>query len=80
MQEICDYIGTNRTTINQKFKAEFSCTVMQYLNRHRMKMAQTALLHMNLTIEEIASCCGYQYESYFLKAYQKNTGESPTEY
>ena len=80
MQDICDYIGTNRTTLNQKFKEEFSCTAMQYLSRYRIKMAQTALVHTNLTIEEIAVCCGYQYESYFVKAYQKKTGESPTEY
>lgn len=80
MQDICDYIGTNRTTLNQKFKEEFSCTAIQYLSRYRIRMAQTALLHTNLTIEEIATCCGYQYESYFVKAYQKNTGESPTEY
>lgn len=80
VQDICDYIGTNRTTLNQKFKEEFSCTAMQYLSRYRIKMAQTALVHTNLTIEEIAACCGYQYESYFVKAYQKNTGESPTEY
>ena len=80
MQDICDYIGTNRTTLNQKFKEEFSCTAMQYLSRYRIKMAQTALVHTNLTIEEIAVCCGYQYESYFVKAYQKKTGESPSEY
>lgn len=80
VQDICDYIGTNRTTLNQKCKEELSCTAMQYLSRYRIRMAQTALVHTNLSIEEIATCCGYQYESYFVKAYQKNTGESPTEY
>lgn len=80
LQDICMYAGTNRTTLNQKFKEEFSCTAMQYLSQYRIKMAQTALVHTNLTIEEIAVCCGYQYESYFVKAYQKKTGESPTEY
>ncbi|MBD5459096.1 MAG: helix-turn-helix transcriptional regulator [Lachnospiraceae bacterium] len=53
---------------------------IQYLNHYRSKMAEDALRHTNLTLSEIAICCGYNYESYFIKVFTEKHGITPTEY
>ena len=55
-------------------------TIIQYLNNYRTKMAEDALRHTNLNLSEIAVCCGYNYESYFIKTFTEKHGISPTEY
>lgn len=55
-------------------------TIIQYLNNYRTKMAEEALRHTNLNLSEIAVCCGYNYEAYFIKTFTEKTGLTPTEY
>ncbi len=77
---ISKYVGLNRTSLNSRCKQATGMTVMQYLNHYRLKMAEDALRHTNLNLNEIATCCGYNYESYFIKIFAEKHGLSPTEY
>lgn len=61
-------------------KRKTGMTIIQYLNHYRIKMAEEALSHTNLKLNEIAICCGYNYESYFVKTFTEKQGISPNEY
>lgn len=77
---ISKYVGLNRTSLNKHCKKKTGMTLIQYLNHYRTLMAEEALCHTNLTLNEIAMCCGYNYESYFIKIFSEKHGISPTEY
>lgn len=77
---ISKYVGLNRTSLNNHCKQATGMTIIQYLNYYRTKMAEDALRHTNLNLSEIAVCCGYNYESYFIKTFTEKHGISPTEY
>lgn len=77
---ISSYVGLNRTSLNKHCKQKTGMTIIQYLNDYRSRMAEDALLHTNLTLNEIALCCGYNYESYFINVFAEKHGLSPTEY
>lgn len=77
---ISKYVGLNRTTLNKQCKHKTGMTIIQYLNNYRTKMAEEALCHTYLNLSEIAVCCGYNYEAYFIKTFTEKKGLSPTEY
>lgn len=77
---ISKYVGQNRTSLNAHCRQVTGMTIIQYLNHYRSKMAEDALRHTNLTLNEIAICCGYNYESYFIKVFTEKHGITPTEY
>ncbi|MNC73609.1 Urease operon transcriptional activator [compost metagenome] len=53
---------------------------MDYLLRHRIKIACEALTHTNLKISELAEACGFAYDTYFIKQFTNKMGMSPMEY
>lgn len=77
---ISKFVGLNRTTLNKQCKQKTGMTIIQYLSNYRTKMAKEALRHTNLNLSEIAICCGYNYESYFIKTFTEKNGLTPTEY
>lgn len=80
LEGISRYTGTNRTTLNNMCRKATGMTMIQYLNNYRIKMAKESLRHTNLTLSEISLCCGYNYESYFVKKFTETCGISPGEY
>lgn len=80
LDDLCGLIHINRTTLNRKFKEQVGHTAMEYLLRHRLKIACDALSHTNLSLAEIAEAIGFRYDTYFIKQFTAKMGESPTEY
>lgn len=80
LNSISKYVGLNRTTLNNQCKTKTGMTIIQYLNHYRIKMAEEALTHTNLSLNEIATCCGYNYDSYFIKIFSEKHSITPTEY
>lgn len=77
---LCDLVNLNRTSLNQKFKAQFSCTCMDYLLNYRLKISQELLSNTNMKIGEIAENCGFKYDTYFIRQFTKKMGISPAVY
>ena len=77
---LCDLVHLNRTTLNRKFKEQVGFTSMNYLLRHRIKIACEALSHTNLSLAEISEAIGFKYDTYFIKQFTTKMGQSPTEY
>lgn len=77
---LCQLVNTNRTSLNNRFKEQFLCTAMEYLLDYRLKISQELLSNTNMTIDEVAESCGFNYKSYFVKQFTKKLGVSPSKY
>lgn len=80
MDNITKQFHTNKTTLNQKFKAVMGITVMEYMNRLRMQMACSLLRKTYLSIKEIRERSGFRDETHFLRSFKKYAGCSPSGY
>ncbi|MBP1990786.1 helix-turn-helix domain-containing protein [Paenibacillus eucommiae] len=80
LNDLCQIVKLNRTSLNRQFKQQTGLTAMDYLNDHRIKIACETLVHTNLKISELAEACGFQYETYFIKKFKKKMEVSPSEY
>ncbi len=80
LDDLCELVHINRTSLNLKFKEQIGYTAMEYLLRHRIKIACDALSHTNLSLAEIAEAIGFKYDTYFIKQFSSKLGMSPTEY
>ena len=77
---LCALANLNRTSLNQKFKTQFSCTCMEYLLNYRLKISQELLSNTNMKISEIAEHCGFKYDTYFIRQFIAKLGISPAVY
>ncbi len=77
---LCELVNLNRTSLNQKFKAQFSCTCIEYLLNYRLKISQELLSNTNMKICEIAESCGFKYDTYFVKQFTAKLGITPAVY
>ena len=80
LENLCELVHINRTTLNRNFKAQTGYTAMEYLLRYRIKMACDTLFHTTLSLAEIADIIGFKYDTYFIKQFTAKMGESPTDY
>lgn len=78
--DLCNLVNLNRTSLNQKFKQQFSCTCMEYLLRYRLKISQELLSNTNMKIDEIAQNCGFKYDTYFVRQFTEKMGITPAAY
>ena len=80
LNDLCSLVNLNRTSLNQRFKQQFSCTCMEYLLMYRLKIAQELLSNTNMKMDEIAQNCGFKYDSYFVRQFTNKLGISPAAY
>lgn len=53
---------------------------MAYVTLYRLKYAQELLANSSLSVNEIASQCGFGDSSYFIKVFRKHFNQTPSEY
>nr|WP_082708812.1 helix-turn-helix domain-containing protein [Marinobacterium profundum] len=63
-----------------KFKAAVGCSPIQYLIRRRIGEAQSLLINTDLSATEIATMVGYDNSNYFITAFKKVVGITPSNY
>lgn len=76
-------LKTNSAYLSQVINHEFGKNLNNFLNEYRIKTVQNCLLngeHNSLTIEGIASKCGFKNRATFNTAFKKVTGLTPTYY
>ena len=61
----------------QIFKEVTGKTAMEYLNNMRIDKAEKMLKKTEMTITEIAFCCGFEDANYFSRTYKKIKGAAP---
>lgn len=80
IKDICRSLCTNPTTLNFKFRKEFSCSVGEFILEEKMKRARYLLSNTNYTIGKIAGRCGYDNIYYFSTVFTKFHKMSPTDF
>lgn len=80
LEELAQRFHTNRTTLNERFKASTGRSVMNYLNDIRMQNAGTMLRNTRLPVEEIMHAVGMRDQAHFARTFRKHTGFAPSEY
>ena len=61
----------------QIFKEVTGKTAMEYLNHIRIDKAEKMLTKTEMTVTEIAFCCGFEDANYFSRTFKKIKGVSP---
>lgn len=72
--------ATNRTTLNEEFRAATGMTVRAYTIGLRMKMAAALLRDTRIPVGEVMARVGYENQSHFTRAFRQNLGETPRDY
>ncbi|TYP79154.1 AraC family transcriptional regulator [Paenibacillus methanolicus] len=80
LEELAQRFHTNRTTLNERFKASTGRSVMAYLNDIRMQNAGMMLRNTRLPVEEIMFAVGMRDHAHFARTFRKHAGYSPSEY
>ncbi len=78
--EIADLFHINRDYLSRKFKQVFGEGMVNYINRLRIKKAETLLRDSDMKVRDIAFLVGYSDEKYFTKQFRLFLGTSPSEY
>jgi len=80
LEDITKAFNTNKTTLNQRFKAVMGITVIDYIINLRMQVSCSLLRKTFLSVGEIMERSGYHDNAHFLRAFKKNAGCTPSEY
>lgn len=81
VRDICARFNIGKTRLYEIAKESYGMGIAEFIRRQRIEMAQELLKDSpNLTINEIASRCGFQDYNYFFTVFRKVTGKSPKEY
>ena len=80
LDNICNFVYINRTTLTQKFKTLTGRSPMDYLLFYRLTIACELLTHSKLSIKKIAESSGFNCDAYFCKQFKLKFGITPTEY
>ena len=80
LHELAAEVGTNECTLKRAFKEEYHMSVFQYLYECRMNRAVSCLLDSQLSISEIATLLGFDYQSHFCTAFKRKFKMSPSQF
>ena len=76
-RELADMAHLSESYFCQIFKEVTGKTAMEYLNSIRIDKAEKMLKKTEMTITEIAFCCGFEDANYFSRTYKKIKGTTP---
>lgn len=66
--------------LRRLFKAQYGVAPAKYITHTRLSYAKQLLTYPFLSLDEIASQCGFLGASYFCRVFKKETGITPTQY
>lgn len=70
----------SRSYLAHLFKKETGRTLPGYINYYRLQTAMQILKNSKVSLEEIATLCGFEDRSHFSKCFKKEFGMSPREW
>ena len=73
-------LGISDCHLRAKFQEQFGVSLGTYLRNYRITRAIALLTSSELSLMEIADCCGYGSPASFHRAFKQHTGVSPSEF
>ena len=74
---LAEYVGVGRTTLMLKFRNFVGITIHQYLDIIRLNQA-ARLREKRMSLDEIATQCGFYDASAYVRAHRRVYGTTPT--
>lgn len=81
VDDLADIVGVSAGRLSVLFKQAFGTTPAQTVRRYKLTQAKRLInTRENIKIKELAKMCGFTSTSYFVTAFKKEFGMSPTDY
>ncbi|MBR5528121.1 MAG: helix-turn-helix transcriptional regulator [Clostridia bacterium] len=80
IDDICSHLHMSKYHFCRKFKSITGITVMDYILKTRIAMAQKMLSSTTMSVGEISEKCGFSGISYFCRIFKEQTGKTPLKY
>lgn len=80
VNQLAELFFLNVSSLSRKFKRETGFSVTEFINFHRIKLAQFYLSQGNRSITEVAYMVGYNDSNYFCRIFKKITSITPSQY
>lgn len=79
-QQVADFMGVSRATLERTFLSQLGVTVHDELLNRRIAQAKILLLKRELSTQEVARICGFRTQQYMHVVFKRELGMSPTEF
>lgn len=80
LNELADSCGLSAKYLCRLFSSVIGSSPIEYINGYRIECACALLVHTERTMLDIASNCGFNDQSYFIKLFKRYKGITPSEY
>jgi len=80
LEDVADELGVNPTYLSELFKREMNVGFHEYGAELRFSRARRLLEETDLLVKDIAASVGFGDPDYFVRAFRKRQGMSPSEY
>lgn len=77
LSDIAMSLHCSTVTLTENFRKEFGITIMDYVTKKRMELAERLLLSGDEPLREIAANVGYSDVEYFSRSFKRYHGTSP---
>ena len=77
LSDIALYLHCSTVSVTEHFKGEFGLTVMEYVTKKRMELAEELLLATDATLSDIGERVGFSDVEYFSRTFKRYHGISP---
>jgi LacI family transcriptional regulator len=79
-EQVADYVGVSRSSLEEHFRRELQCTVHQEILRHKLDAARALLARGDAPSAEVAIRCGFTSLQYMYAVFRRELGCTPREY
>jgi transcriptional regulator GlxA family with amidase domain len=78
LKDLAEVAGISTRSLNRVFKEATGLTPVQYHQQLRLELAATLLSNLEMTIEEVATKCGFEDVRHFRRLWLRQFGMSPS--
>lgn len=80
VQDIANLFYVSPTYLSRVFKKEVNCSIIEYINKERIKRSTVLLRDTDLQIHNISYLVGVDDFNYFSRLFKKHMGKTPSQY
>ena len=80
VQDIANLFYVSPTYLSRIFKKEVNCSIIEYINKERIKRSTVLLRDTDLQIHNISYLVGVDDFNYFSRLFKKHMGKTPSQY